>query len=147
QQAAEGCPGGPLVASLTLLGIRPVLALAVFALVRPQLYYQPTRREWRIGIFLGLLNFLGGVCQVWGLSATSPALSGFFTSRASLWVPVLALLVLRVSVAGATWLGFLLGVGGLAVLGIDPGEGWKLGWGEALTTISSLIFAVLILCL
>src|SRR5262245_51197794 len=48
QEAAKSCPGGPLLASLTLLGIRPVLALAVFALVRPGLFRGPTRREWRI---------------------------------------------------------------------------------------------------
>src|SRR5262249_8676680 len=105
QNAAEGCPGGPLVASLTVLGIRPALALVVFALVRPQLFLQPTRREWLLGAFLGSINFFGNVFQVWGLSATSPALSGFFTSMASLWVPVIALVVLRTSIAGAVWIG------------------------------------------
>src|SRR5262249_5965114 len=141
------CPGGPLLASLTLIGIRPALALTVFGLVRPGLFRQPTRREWRIGLFIGLINFSGGVLQIWGLSAISPALSGFFTSMASLWVPLLALLVLRVSVTGTTWLGFLLGLCGLAVLGIHADQGWQFGWGEALTAIASLIFAVVILCL
>lgn len=148
QNAAAQCPGGSLVASLTLLGIRPVLALIVFAVVRPQLFRQPTRREWLLGGFLGLLNFSGNVFQVWGLSATSPALSAFFTSLASLWVPVIGLAALRTSVAGATWIGLSVGIAGVAVLlGIDPSQGWHIGRGEALTALSSLIFAVFILSL
>jgi drug/metabolite transporter (DMT)-like permease len=121
--------------------------LFVFAVVRPQLFRRPTRREWLLGGSLGLLNFSGNVFQVWGLSETSPALSGFFTSMASLWVPVIALVFLRTAIVGATWLGLLLGLAGLAVLGIDWSQGWQLGRGEAMTALSSLIFAVFILCL
>src|SRR5262249_41365812 len=133
--------------SLTLLGIRPILALALFAIVRPRLFLQPTRREWLLGASLGLLNFSGNVLQVWGLSTASPAVSGFFTSMASLLVPLIALVVLRMPVAGATWLGLALGVGGLAALGIDTSQGFSLGQGEALTALSSLVFAAVILCL
>jgi drug/metabolite transporter (DMT)-like permease len=145
--ANETCPGGPLVGSLTLLGIRPILALALFAIVRPGLFLQPTRREWLLGASLGLLNFAGNVLQVWGLSSASPAVSGFFTSMASLWVPVIALVVLRMPVADATWLGLALGLAGLAALGIDTSQGISLGQGELLTALSSLVFAAVILCL
>jgi drug/metabolite transporter (DMT)-like permease len=147
EAAKETCPGGELVGTLTLLGIRPALALLVLALLRPQLFKQATRREWLLGFMLGLLNGVGNVFQVWGLSFTSPALSGFFTSMASLWVPVIALIFLRRSSSGAIWLGLLLGISGLAVLGIDTSKGIRLGQGEALTALSSLIFAVFILIL
>jgi drug/metabolite transporter (DMT)-like permease len=143
----DRCPGGQLVAALTLIGIRPVLALLIFAAIRPILFTQPTRREWLTAGFLGFLNFLGNVFQVWGLSATSPALSGFFTSMASLWVPVISLIVLQIAPMRATWLGLVLGITGLAVLGIDLSKGWLLGMGEALTVLASMIFAVFILCL
>src|SRR5262249_10709704 len=85
--------------------------------------------------------------QVWGLASTSPALSGFFTSLASLWVPLLACACFRLPVTGATWLGLLLGLGGLSLLGIDPSQGWGLGKGDGLTVLASLVFAVLILLL
>jgi drug/metabolite transporter (DMT)-like permease len=147
EAAEKTCPGGPLVGSLTLLGIRPVLALALFALVRPRLFFQPTRREWLLGASLGLLNFAGNVLQVWGLSLVSPAVSGFFTSMASLWVPVIALVFLRTPIARAIWLGLALGVAGLAALGIDTRKGFNMGQGEALTALSSLVFAGVILCL
>jgi drug/metabolite transporter (DMT)-like permease len=147
QQAAQACPGGPLVASLTLIGVRPLLALLVFAMVRPQLFREPTRQEWLLAAFLGALNFTGNVFQVWGLNSTTPARSGFFTSMASLWVPVIALLFLRISVAGATWLGILLGILGVSVLALDSSQGWGLNAGDALTILASMIFAAFILCL
>ena len=141
------CPGGELVATLTLLGIRPVLALLVFALVRPQLFKQATGLEWLLGCTLGLINFGGNVLQVWGLSFTTPALSGFFTSMASLWVPVIALVFLRRSSGAATWIGLALGLLGLVVLCIDAVREVRLGLGETMTLAASIIFAVFILTL
>src|SRR3954471_13456540 len=38
QEAAHACPGGDLVASLTLLGVRTVFALATLAILRPGLF-------------------------------------------------------------------------------------------------------------
>jgi drug/metabolite transporter (DMT)-like permease len=147
QEAAQDCPGGDLVASLTLLGIRTVIALAAFAVLKPRLFLRPTRHELAVGLFLGTLNGLGNIFQVWGLASTSPALSGFFTSLASLWVPVLALLCFRLPVARATWTGMILGIGGLAVLGINPDTPWGLGFGDGLTVLSSFAFGLFILSL
>lgn len=147
QQAAQACPGGSLVASLTLIGVRPLLALLVFALIRPQLFREPTRQEWLLGAFLGALNFSGNVFQVWGLNSTTPARCGFFTSMASLWVPLISFLFLRISVAGATWLGIVVGILGVAILGFDSADGWGLNIGDAMTILSSMIFAGFILCL
>jgi drug/metabolite transporter (DMT)-like permease len=147
QLAAHDCPGGGLVASLTLLGLRTLLALAAFAAWRPRLFLKPTRHEVAVGLLLGSLNGVGNVLQVWGLASTSPALSGFFTSLASLWVPVLAMACFRLPVAGATWTGTALGLAGLAVLGINRGASWGLGFGDGLTVLSSLVFAWFILLL
>src|SRR5690242_19655660 len=38
QEAAHACPGGKLVASLTLLGVRTVIALASFVALKPRLF-------------------------------------------------------------------------------------------------------------
>jgi drug/metabolite transporter (DMT)-like permease len=147
QEAAHACPGGALLASLTLLGVRTLIALAAFAALKPRLFFALSRHEMAVGLFLGTLVCLGNIFQVWGLASTSPALSGFFTSLASLWVPILAFVVLRLPVAGATWAGMALGVAGLATLGINPGESWGLGFGDGLTVLSSLAFALFILSL
>jgi drug/metabolite transporter (DMT)-like permease len=147
QDAAQACPGGQLVASLTLLGVRTVLALAVFAVLKPRLFLKPSRYEIAVGLLLGALNGLGNILQVWGLAWTSPALSGFFTSLASLWVPILASVCFRLPVVGATWAGMALGIAGLAILGINGGTAWGLGFGDSLTVLSSLAFAFFILSL
>jgi drug/metabolite transporter (DMT)-like permease len=147
QQAAHACPGGELVASLTLLGVRTVLALSIFAVWKPRLFFRPGGRELAVGVFLGMLNCLGNILQVWGLASTSPALSGFFTSLASLWVPILALVCFRLPVAGATWAGMALGIVGLAVLGINQEASWGLSFGDGLTVLSSFAYAWFILAL
>jgi drug/metabolite transporter (DMT)-like permease len=145
QQAAAACPGGELLASLTLLGVRTVIALALFAVFKPRLFLQPNRRVISVGILLGTLNCLGNMLQVWGLATTSPALSGFFTSLASLWVPILAFVWLRQPVARATWAGMVLGIVGLAILGINRGASWGIGFGDSLTVLASFAFALFIL--
>jgi drug/metabolite transporter (DMT)-like permease len=147
QQASRACPGGELVASLTLLGVRTVIALAVFAFWRPRHFLRPSRREFVIGVLLGLLNCVGNIFQVWGLASTSPAKSSFLTSLASLWVPILALICLRLPVARATWAGMLLGITGVAVLGINMDESWAMGFGDGLTVLASIAFAFFILSL
>jgi len=100
-----------------------------------------------VGLLLGTLNCLGNIFQVWGLASTSPALSSFFTSLASLWVPILAFVCLRLPIARATIAGMGLGVAGMAVLGINTDESWGLGFGDGLTVLSSLAFACFILSL
>jgi drug/metabolite transporter (DMT)-like permease len=91
--------------------------------------------------------FAGNVFQVWGLTSTTPARSGFFTSMASAWVPIIGLLAFRIAAPVATWLGLVLGIVGVGVLGLNPDQGWMLNSGDGLTLISSLLFAVYIVCL
>jgi drug/metabolite transporter (DMT)-like permease len=153
QHAAKDCPGGELVASLTLLGIRTVIALALFAVFKPRLFLRPRRHELAVGLLLGTLNCLGNIFQVWGLAETSPALSGFFTSLASLWVPILALACFGLPVARSTWAGMALGIIGLAMLGIkhdasnNHDGSWSMRFGDSLTVLSSFAFAFFILLL
>jgi drug/metabolite transporter (DMT)-like permease len=148
QQAAGDCPGGELVASLTLLGVRTVIALALFAVFKPRLFLRPRRHELAVGLLLGTLNCLGNIFQVWGLAETSPALSGFFTSLASLWVPILALVFFGLPVARSTWAGMALGIAGLAILlGINRDASWGMGFGNSVTVLSSFAFALFILSL
>src|SRR5205823_4250274 len=112
---------------------------------KPRLFLKPSRHEIAVGLLLGTLNCLGNMLQVWGLASTSPALSGFFTSLASLWVPILAFVWFRLPVARATWAGMVLGIVGLAVLGITRGASWGMGFGDGLTVLSSFAFALFIL--
>jgi drug/metabolite transporter (DMT)-like permease len=145
QLAVKDCPGGQVFGSFLLIALRMFLALLIFAAVRPSLYRAPSKRSYGIGLLLGGINFVGIFLQVEGLVSATPALSGFFTSLASAWVPLLAWLCFRLVPGRATLWGLGLGVVGLAILGIEPDQGWKLGVGETLTLLSSIVFGVGIL--
>jgi drug/metabolite transporter (DMT)-like permease len=127
--------------------MRMLLAVLVLGLAKPRLLRGPTRREHLTGAVIGLAFWVGFTLQVWGLAHTTPARSAFITSLGSAWVPLVALIVLRIPVAGVTLLGLAVGIAGTAVLSLDPGSGWSLGFGEALTLVASVAFAVQILLL
>jgi drug/metabolite transporter (DMT)-like permease len=150
QEAAQGAPGGPLLAALTLIALRMPLALLVLAAWQPRLFSAPTRREYASGALIGV-TFTGGfVLQVWGLNWTTPALSAFVTSLCSAWAPLLAWACLGVAVSRLNLLGLAVALSGTAVLGLkfDGWAGpktdgaWPLGPGEALTLLASLLFAL-----
>jgi drug/metabolite transporter (DMT)-like permease len=147
QAAAADCPGGPVVASLTVIGLRLTLALIVLAVWQPRLFREPTRREHFGGAFLSFFFWAGFVLQAWGLATTSPALSAFFTCISSAWVPPLGWLFLGMKVASVTLLGLGVGLTGTAVLGLDLDQDYGMGPGEFLTLLASILFAVQILVL
>lgn len=141
QEASAACPGGELLASLTLIAVRMGLALLLLAVVRPGLFTRPTRREHAAGAAIGLAFGAGFVLQTWGLARTSPALSAFLTSLAGAWVPLLAYVFFRITAPRLTLVGLGVGMVGAAVLGIDLRQPWMLGGGEGLTVLASVLFA------
>jgi drug/metabolite transporter (DMT)-like permease len=142
QTASAGCPGGGLFAALVMISLRTLLSLVLIGVFQPRLFTDATRSEHLTGAALGAAFSLGFLFQAWGLAHTSPALSAFFTSLSSAWVPLLAWLYFRDAVAPLTLVGLTVGLTGTAVLGVrlDEGGVW-LGGGEALTLLASVIFA------
>jgi drug/metabolite transporter (DMT)-like permease len=138
QVAAERWDGGELLGSLTLIALRMTLAVLLLVLWRPSLFALPKRREHGFGAVLGTVFLAGFALQTWGLAHTTPALSAFFTSLASAWVPLIAWALLRAPISWTTWLGLGVGLSGTAVL---VEGGWKLGDGEKLTLVASVLFA------
>jgi drug/metabolite transporter (DMT)-like permease len=82
-----------------------------------------------------------------GLAYTTPALSGFLTSLASAWVPVLLFVCLGQSVSRPTLIGLGLGIGGVALLSFRAEQGLSLQPGDGLTLLASVDFAVVIILL
>src|SRR5262249_41367739 len=118
------------------------------AIFQPQLFLRPSWHEHAIGALIGTFNFLGFGLQVWGLNFTTPALSAFFTSLGSAWVPLLVFVFFRVAVGPLALVGLSVAIAGAGVLAkIDGESGWQLGWGEQLNLFASVIFAVLIVLL
>ena len=144
QQATTDCPGGVVLASLTLILLRMPLAMAMLAVWQPGLYRRPTWREQGAGALLGLTFFAGFLPQTVGLAYTTPALSGFFTGLGCAWAPLLGWTLFRTPVARLTLLGLCVALAGMAVL---VEGGWRLGRGEALTLAASFSFGAQILML
>jgi drug/metabolite transporter (DMT)-like permease len=141
---ASTCPGGKLLASLTLISLRMSLGALILGIWQPRLFLRPTRKEYAAGLAIGVVFFLGIVLQVWGLAWTTPAMSAFFTSLGSAWVPLLAWLLFGIRAARLTLIGMAVGLLGTMVLAEG---GWRLGLGELLTLVTSVVFAAQILLL
>jgi drug/metabolite transporter (DMT)-like permease len=144
QDAASDCPGGKVLASLTLITVRMPLAVLLLGLWHPGLFRRSTRRERCAGLFLGMTFFGGFALQVWGLAYTTPALSAFFTSLGSAWAPLIAWLFLRQRIALLPLLGLCVAIIGTTTL---VEGGWRFGRGESLTIVASFLFAGQILFL
>ena len=142
QQASKGT-ADPLVSALTLIALRMLLALVVLAAWQPRVVFGITRTEFAGGALLGAVFFAGFALQTWGLASTTPALSAFFTSVCSAWVPFLCWFAFRDRPRLLTLAGLSVGLIGCAVL-VD---GWHLRFGDWLTLGASVLFAVQILVL
>jgi drug/metabolite transporter (DMT)-like permease len=152
QIVAEGCPGGGLLSSLTLIGLRMTAAFVVVAICLPRLTFGATFREHLAGVAVGLVFYVGHVPQVWGLGTTTPALSALFTSLSSAWIPLVAWIYFGNRPNVWTILGFALAiVGTLVISGVGLGgvnlEGSGLKFGDWLTLLASVAFAGQVLIL
>ncbi|MFO0929981.1 MAG: DMT family transporter [Gemmataceae bacterium] len=143
QLAAADGPVDELLSGLTLIAVRMPLALLLLGLWQPRVVLRPTRAEHAGGAAIGAVFFAGFALQTWGLAYTTPALSAFFTSLCSAWVPLIALAAFRERVAPLTLAGLAVGLVGCAVLV----EGWNAGPGELMTLAGSVLFAVELLIL
>lgn len=135
------------LSSSTLVALRVTGSLILFALFKPRLIRAPSAREHFTGFWIGVLNSGGFLLQVMAINDTTPALSSFITSLASVWGPMLGWLVFRTALGIPLLIGLSLGMLGAAVLSIEPGAHWTMGRGEALTLVSSILFGVVIVVL
>jgi drug/metabolite transporter (DMT)-like permease len=101
------------------------------------------RRGWLLGCGVGLLLFLGFVLQTLGLQSVSPGVSGFLTNLYVLMVPLILGLTTGRWPSLLVWMGVLVVVGGMAVLSLSGQLGF--GWGEVLTILATVFWAVHIL--
>lgn len=101
------------------------------------------RRGWLMGVGVGILLFAGFALQTIGLRFTSPGMSGFLTSLYVILVPVLVGIVTHRWPSPLLAVGAVTVVAGLSVLSLYGPLGF--GWGEILTLMATLFWAVHIL--
>lgn len=125
------------------LGLRFLVGavlLAPFAFSRLR---RLNRRGWLIGCGVGLLLFIGFALQTIGLRTISPGISGFLTNLYVIIVPLMLGLGAGRWPSPLVWVGVAVVMGGLAVLSLY-GE-LSLGWGEVLTVVATIFWALHIL--
>jgi drug/metabolite transporter (DMT)-like permease len=120
------------------LAVRFALAAAAVWLLAPRSVARLTSAERRYGVALGLVYGGGQVLQTYGLQYTSASVSGFITGMYVVFTPLLGAVLLRARVSRTVWLAVLLATGGLAVLSL---QGFAVGYGEALTLASAVLYA------
>ncbi len=79
------------------------------------------------------------ILQTAGLAHTPASVSGFITGVYVVATPLFAALLLRTRITGLTWAAVALAMGGLAVLSLG---GLSVGYGEALTFLAALLYAL-----
>jgi drug/metabolite transporter (DMT)-like permease len=120
------------VAVIVMVIIRP----KVLRLINPDLFM----RAGAAGLFLGS----GYIFQTLGLERTGAAITGFITGLYIVLTPLFASIILRQSVNRFTWICIAIATFGLALLSI---RGFSIGFGELLTFISAIFFALHIIAL
>lgn len=127
-----------------LLFTRFGVAVIVMVLIRPKVLQLLNRdlvmRAGAAGIFLGS----GYIFQTLGLERTGAAITGFVTGLYIVLTPIFASIFLRQRVDRFTWICIAIATLGLALLSI---HGWSVGYGELLTFISAIFFAIHIIAL
>jgi len=127
------------VPTLDFLAVRFLIAGAVMALVANRALRSLSRESRRHAVVLGLLYGVAQILQTAGLAHTAASVSGFITGMYVVATPLFAAVILRTRVTVTTWGAVLLATAGLGVLTLD---GFSVGYGEAITLVASLIYAL-----
>jgi drug/metabolite transporter (DMT)-like permease len=126
------------------LAVRFAIAAVALWLVAPRSVARLGPALRRRALLLGLVYGVAQLLQTFGLTMVSASVSGFLTGLYVVLTPVIAAVLLRESVARATWLAVGLATAGLAVITLD---GFAIGAGELMTVLAAAGYALHIVLL
>ena len=124
---------------LDFLALRFAIACVGLVLIFPRALGRLTRTSLRQAIALGLVYGVAQVLQTAGLARTPASVSGFITGTYVVATPLFAAVLLHSRITAVTWGAVGLAMAGLAVLTLS---GLSVGYGEALTFVSALLYAL-----
>jgi drug/metabolite transporter (DMT)-like permease len=124
---------------LDFLALRFAIAAAVLFLVFPRAVRRLSRTSARGAVVLGLLYGVAQILQTTGLAHTPASVSGFITGLYVVCTPLFAAVLLKQRIGLMTWAAVALALAGLGVLTLS---GFSVGFGEALTFVSALLYAL-----
>jgi drug/metabolite transporter (DMT)-like permease len=124
---------------LDFLAVRFTIASVALFLLFPRALGRLSRGSARSAVVLGLLYGVAQILQTTGLAHTPASVSGFITGMYVVATPLFAALLLRHRIGATTWGAVALAMVGLGVLTLS---GFSVGYGEALTFVAALIYAL-----
>lgn len=127
------------VPAVDFLAIRFAIASAAMLAVAPRAVARLAPDLRRHALVLGVLYGVAQILQTVGLAHTPASVSGFITGMYVVCTPLLAAAILHTRISRLTWLAVLLAVGGLGVLTLD---GFSVGYGETLTLVAAILYAL-----
>lgn len=126
------------------LGVRFAIAFAALVVVSPRAIGRLTPTLRRRSAYAGVIYGVAQIMQTTGLNHTSASVSGFVTGMYVVATPILAAMLLRQRIPAFVWFAVLLSATGLAILSL---RGFEVGFGEAITFGSAMLFALHIVAL
>lgn len=132
------------VPTLDFLAVRFLIAGAVMVAVAPRALGRLSPDARRQGLVLGGLYGVAQILQTAGLAHTPASVSGFVTGLYVVATPLLAAVLLRTRLTPYTWAAVGLATVGLATLTLD---GLSVGYGEAITLVAAVLYALHIVAL
>ena len=127
------------VPTLDFLAVRFAIASVALLLVAPRAVARLSPASRRSAVVLGLLYGVAQILQTAGLAHTPASVSGFITGMYVVLTPVFAAVLLRSRITAITWGAVLLATSGLAVLTLN---GLSIGYGEAITLVAAMLYAL-----
>ncbi len=127
------------VPTLDFLAVRFSIAGALLLAVAPRAVARLSSAARRQAVVLGALYGVAQILQTAGLAHTPASVSGFITGMYVVATPLFAAVLLGNRITGLTWIAVLMAAAGLAVLTL---QGFSVGYGEALTLVAAMLYAL-----
>ena len=124
---------------LDFLALRFAIASVGLLLLFPRALGRLTRDSLRQAVVLGRLYGVAQILQTAGLAETPASVSGFITGTYVVATPLLAAVLLHTRITALTWGAVVLAMAGLGVLTLS---GLSVGYGEAITLLSAVLYAL-----
>jgi drug/metabolite transporter (DMT)-like permease len=124
---------------LDFLAVRFAIASVALLLLAPRALSRLSARSRNTAVVLGVLYGLAQILQTAGLAHTPASVSGFITGMYVVCTPLLAAAILRTRITAMTWAAVALATAGLGVLTLD---GFSVGYGEAITLVAAILYAL-----
>ncbi len=128
--------------SAVMLGRFGLAAIACLVFFNKTLRREYKKGQWKGGLTIGVVLFAAFYTQTAGLQYTTPSNSAFITGAYVVMVPFLWWMLAKKRPAWVLFLACFVALAGVGVLSIQPGGGFALGFGDALTLVCAGLYAV-----